>query len=102
MLPSSGFRYATLGARRVGPLLMCGYRFSRFCVAVVALLPLSFNSVVAASFLGFVLINGLTFRVDLLFLSGLHAGLRMPIPFAVYLGRFWPTIWRSSSGCPAP
>jgi putative flippase GtrA len=35
--------------------------------------------------LGFVLINGLTFGVDLLLLSGLHAGLRMPIPFAVTL-----------------
>jgi putative flippase GtrA len=31
------------------------------------------------------LINGLTFGVDLLLLSGLYAGLRMPIPFAVTL-----------------
>jgi hypothetical protein len=30
------------------------------------------------------LINGLTFGVDLLLLSGLHAGLRMPVPLAVY------------------
>jgi putative flippase GtrA len=58
-------------------------RFHRFCVAVVARLPLQLNSVVAPTFLGFVMINGLTFGVDLLLLSGLHAGLRMPIPLAV-------------------
>jgi putative flippase GtrA len=58
-------------------------RFHRFCVATVARLPWHLNSVVAPTFLGFALINGLTFGVDLLLLSGLHAGLRMPIPFAV-------------------
>ena len=36
-------------------------RFHRFCVAVVARLPLGLNSVVAPTFLGFVLINGFTF-----------------------------------------
>ena len=58
-------------------------RFHRFCVAVVARLPLRLNSLVAPTFLGFALINGLTFGVDLLLLSGLHAGLHMPIPIAV-------------------
>jgi putative flippase GtrA len=58
-------------------------RFHRFCVAVVARLPLRFNSIVAPTFLGFALINGFTFGVDLLLLSGLHAGLGLPIPIAV-------------------
>jgi hypothetical protein len=58
-------------------------RFHRFCVATVARLPWHLNSVVAPTFLGFALINGLTFGVDLLLLSGLHA----PVgpQFAVYL-----------------
>ena len=58
-------------------------RFHRFCVAVVARLPLRLNSVVAPTFLGFVLINGFTFGVDLLLLSVLHAGLGLPVPIAV-------------------
>jgi putative flippase GtrA len=58
-------------------------RFHRFCVAVVARLPLGLKSVVAPTFLGFTLINGFTFGVDLLLLSGLHSGLGMPVPIAV-------------------
>ena len=44
-------------------------RFHRFCVAVVARLPLALNSVVAPTFLGFVLINRITFGFDLLLLA---------------------------------
>ena len=44
-------------------------RFHRFCVAVVARLPLALNSVVAPTFLGFVLINSITFGFDLLLLA---------------------------------
>jgi putative flippase GtrA len=58
-------------------------RFHRFCVAVVAYLPPRLNSIVAPTFLGFALINGFTFGVDLLLLSGLHAGLGLPIAIAV-------------------
>ena len=58
-------------------------RFHRFCVAVVARLPFGLNSVVAPTFLGFALINGFTFGVDLLLLSALHAGLGLPLPIAV-------------------
>lgn len=58
-------------------------RFHRFCVAVVGRLPLGLNSIVAPTFLGFALINGFTFGVDLILLSGLHAGLGLRVPLAV-------------------
>jgi hypothetical protein len=58
-------------------------RFRRFCVAVVGRLPLGLNSIVAPTFLGFALINAFTFGVDLLLLTGLHAGLGLPVPIAV-------------------
>jgi putative flippase GtrA len=41
------------------------------------------NSIVAPTFLGFTLINGFTFGIDLLLLSGLRAGLGLPLPAAV-------------------
>ncbi|OBB08988.1 polysaccharide synthesis protein GtrA [Mycobacteriaceae bacterium 1482268.1] len=58
-------------------------RFHAWCVAVVARLPFGLKFVVAPTFLGFALINGLTFAVDLALLSGLHAGLGVPLPLAV-------------------
>ena len=50
---------------------------------VVARLPFGLRSVVAPTFLGFCLINGLTFAVDLAILTALHSGLRLPVPIAV-------------------
>ena len=58
-------------------------RFHGFCVAAVAHLPFGFKSVVAPTFLGFALINGFTFGVDLLLLSVLHAWLGLALPIAV-------------------
>ena len=58
-------------------------RFHEFCEAVVVRLPFGLRSVVAPTFLGFCLINGLTFGVDLAILTGLHSGLRLPVPIAV-------------------
>jgi putative flippase GtrA len=58
-------------------------RFHRVCVAVVQRLPFRLNSVVAPTFLGFVLINGFTFAVDLLLLTALHAWLAVPLVVAV-------------------
>ena len=58
-------------------------RFHEFCVAVVAHLPFGLKSVVAPTFLGFALINGFTFGVDLLLLSVLHAGFGVALPVAV-------------------
>lgn len=60
-------------------------RFHRLCEDVVARLPLGLGSVVAPTFLGFVIINGLTFGVDLLLLTALHGILRIPVPVAVTL-----------------
>ena len=58
-------------------------RFHERCEAVVARLPFGLSSVIAPTFLGFCLINGLTFAVDLMILTGLHSGLRLPVPIAV-------------------
>jgi putative flippase GtrA len=57
--------------------------FHRVCESVVARLPLGLNSVVAPTFLGFVVINGFTFAVDLVLLTVLHGGLRIALPVAV-------------------
>jgi putative flippase GtrA len=61
-------------------------RFHRFCVEATARLPFGLNSVVAPTFLGFVLINGFTFFVDLVILTTLHGGLGAPLPIAVTVG----------------
>jgi putative flippase GtrA len=52
-------------------------------VEVTARLPLGLNSIVAPTFLGFVLINSFTFVVDLVILTALHGGLGAPLPVAV-------------------
>ena len=57
--------------------------FHRLCVRVVARLPFGLNSVVAPTFLGFCVINGFTFGVDLVLLTALHGVLRVPVPIAV-------------------
>jgi putative flippase GtrA len=59
------------------------HRFHRCCVQIVARLPFGLNSIVAPTFLGFCLINGFTFGVDLVLLTALHGGLRAPLPIAV-------------------
>ena len=58
-------------------------RYHRLCVAVVARLPFGLKSLVAPTFLGFAVINCFTFAVDILLLTGLHAGLRLPVPISV-------------------
>lgn len=46
-------------------------------------LPFGLKSVIAPTFLGFALINGCTFGIDLLLLTGLRDGLGAPLPVAV-------------------
>jgi putative flippase GtrA len=58
-------------------------RFHQWCEAVVNRLPFGFGSIIAPTFLGFCLINGLTFGVDLAILTGLRSGLGFPVPIAV-------------------
>lgn len=59
--------------------------FHRACETVVARLPFGLNSVVAPTFLGFVVINSGTFALDLLVLTALHGGLRVPFGVAISL-----------------
>ncbi len=58
-------------------------RFHQMCVAVVARLPLGLNTIVAPTFLGFALINGFTFLVDIMLLTALHGWLRVALPISV-------------------
>jgi putative flippase GtrA len=58
-------------------------RFHNLCEAVVGRLPFGLRSIVAPTFLGFCVINGLTFGVDLAILTGLHSGMGLAVPIAV-------------------
>ncbi|GAB2728932.1 GtrA family protein [Nocardia thraciensis] len=60
-------------------------RFHQLCEAVAARLPFGLNTVVAPTFLGFAVINGFTFGVDLLLLTALHGGLGVLLPVSVTL-----------------
>jgi GtrA-like protein len=60
-----------------------GERFHLSCERMVGRLPFGLSRVVAPTFLGFAVINGFTFGVDLLLLTGLHRLLRAPLPIAV-------------------
>lgn len=61
-------------------------RFHRLCGRLVARLPFGLNSVVAPTFLGFVLINSFTFGVDMMLLTVLHGGFAVPLPVALTVG----------------
>ena len=58
-------------------------RFHRLCEAAVARLPLGLDSIVAPTFLGFIVLNSCTFAVDLVLLTLLHGGLGVALPVAV-------------------
>ncbi|RDI63458.1 GtrA family protein [Nocardia pseudobrasiliensis] len=58
-------------------------QFHRWCELVVARLPFGLARLIAPTFLGFALINSCTFGIDLLLLTLLHTGLRLPVPIAV-------------------
>jgi putative flippase GtrA len=60
-----------------------GQRFHALMAAVVSRLPLGLSRVVAPSLLGFALINGFTFTVDLVLLTLAHRILHWPYPAAV-------------------
>lgn len=57
--------------------------FHRGCELAVSRLPWGLKSIVAPTFLGFALINGCTFAVDLLLLTALRDGLSLPLAVAV-------------------
>lgn len=58
-------------------------RFHKSCEAVVSRLPFGLDSIIAPTFLGFCVINGFTFSVDLVLLTTLRDGLDLPVPIAV-------------------
>jgi len=59
-----------------------GQRFHALMEVVVRWLPFGLSRVVAPSFLGFALINGCTFGLDLLLLALFHGGLGLSVPIA--------------------
>jgi putative flippase GtrA len=58
-------------------------RFHRVCEVAVARMPFGLDSIVAPTFLGFVVLNSATFAIDLLLLTLLHGGLGTALPVAV-------------------
>jgi len=58
-------------------------RFAAGCAAVVRRLPFGLDTVVAPSFLGFVVINGCTFGVDLGLLTLGKSVLGLPLPVSI-------------------
>jgi putative flippase GtrA len=58
-------------------------RFHRLCEAVVVRLPFGLDSIVAPTFLGFVVLNSCTFALDIVLLTLLHGGLGIALAFAV-------------------
>jgi len=60
-------------------------RFGALCRAVVRVLPLGLSRIVAPTFLGFCLINGFTFGVDLTLLTAFHGLLGWPVWLAITL-----------------
>lgn len=61
-------------------------RFARFCQAVSARLPFGLSRLIPATFVGFALINGFTFGLDLLILTGLHGWLQWPVGVSITIG----------------
>ncbi|SFR05069.1 Putative flippase GtrA (transmembrane translocase of bactoprenol-linked glucose) [Lentzea waywayandensis] len=59
-----------------------GATFHDLMEVVVRWLPFGLSGVVAPSFLGFALINGFTFGIDLLLLTLFRSGLGLPVPIA--------------------
>ena len=53
--------------------------------AVVARLPFGLDTVVAPTFLGYLILNGLSFGLDLSILTALRSGLDWPLPAAFTL-----------------
>ena len=59
-----------------------GERFTAAMAAVVRMLPFGLAGIIPPSLLGFAVINGFTFTLDLGLLTALHGGLHWPLPVA--------------------
>src|SRR5215813_5451638 len=62
-----------------------GERFTAGMAAIVRRLPFGLAEIVPPSLLGFAVINGFTFAVDLGVLTSLHSGLHWPLPVSITL-----------------
>ena len=62
------------------------HRFARMCATVAAVVPFGLSRVVDPTFIGFALINGFTFGVDLLLLTAMHGWLGWPVDVSIALG----------------
>jgi putative flippase GtrA len=62
-----------------------GERYATLMAAVVRRLPFGLDRVIAPNLLGFAVINLCTFTLDLALLTGLHGGLRWPVPVSITL-----------------
>jgi putative flippase GtrA len=59
--------------------------FSAVTTAVVRHLPFGLSRIIAPSLLGFAVINGCTFSLDLALLTVFHAVVRLPVPISITL-----------------
>ena len=62
-----------------------GARYVAAMAAIVRRLPFGLDRAVAPNLLGFAVINLCTFSLDLALLTGLHGGLRWPVPVSMTL-----------------
>jgi putative flippase GtrA len=62
-----------------------GQRFQRAMAAIARRLPFGLSRVVPANLVGYAIINGGTFGVDLGLLTALHGALHWPLPVAITL-----------------
>ncbi|MBM7776222.1 putative flippase GtrA [Actinokineospora baliensis] len=63
-----------------------GERFAALMAAVVRRLPFGLSRVVPPSLLGFAVINGFTFGVDLALLTVMRSGFGWPLPVSITIG----------------
>jgi putative flippase GtrA len=61
------------------------HRFARLCASVAARLPFGLSRVVDPTFIGFAVINGCTFGIDLLLLTAMHGWLHWPVEASISL-----------------
>ena len=76
-------READITARREPNPGTRGQRFTAAMRAVVRRLPFCLAAVVPPTLLGYVVINGFTFAVDLTLLTAFHGALHWPLPLAI-------------------
>ena len=60
-----------------------GERFTAVMAAIVHRLPFGLAGILPPSLIGFAVINGFTFTIDLGVLTTLHGGLRWPLPVSI-------------------